>query len=188
MPVREQWPCGCSARDGEPGAMRKDPQTRAPSHCTQTRGAEQVQSVTRATNARIVCGDGLDPKPSWEGKSAGELSERLGTGIPTMQLKDCLGVNWGLWAMSLLLALSHRSFPASAPEITAVPCHSWSWALTPKAEGGMRLQKLLVPQQMEGVEEQVRDEWKAKRTERITVTFIRCLKLCTLSWSVYSVG
>lgn len=75
--------------------------------------------------ARIVCGDGLDPKPSWKGKSAGELSERLGTGIPTMQLRERLsGGQLGVAGNESSPGSFSQIFPTSAPEITAVPCHS----------------------------------------------------------------
>lgn len=42
MAVREQWLRRCSAKESEPGAKGRGVQTRAPSHGTQTRGAEQV--------------------------------------------------------------------------------------------------------------------------------------------------
>lgn len=78
MTFREQWSWGCSAREGEPGAKGRDPWTRAPSHGTQTRGAEQVWDVTRAAN-------GPNCQTSlwwwtWSWSQAGKASQQVSIG------------------------------------------------------------------------------------------------------------
>lgn len=121
-PVREQWLQACSARESEPGVkggggLGQEPCPMVPKQEEQSRsGGWPGQPM--ALIARQGCGDGLGLKPSWEDKSAGERSARLGTGSPTVQLRQ------GPWARAeakrssraggkpptrLLLALCHTA-------------------------------------------------------------------------------
>lgn len=120
-PVREQWLQACSQGKVRPeqraGALRQEPCPMVPKQEEQSRsGGWPGQPMALIT--RQGCGDGLGLKPSWEDKSAGERSARLGTGSPTVQLRQ------GPWARAeakssswagekpptrLLLALCHTA-------------------------------------------------------------------------------